>query len=157
MRGVISLRRGDEQTVNTEFPALIYTHSTERIEPTRHYPVLNYSLAMNNKQLIEFFVGLDWEVDGKQHKGGYLMNNKGGYPLNNMERWNQPITSKRIESMENSHKDTFDSTVDTRIDFMNHTLNLHFIQVVPYPNTTSTMCVCVLVMDFILLNIVFNR
>jgi hypothetical protein len=82
---------------------LIYTHSTERTEPIRQYPVLNYSLAVGNKQLIKFFAGLDWEVDVKQYKGGYLMND--------IERWNQPITRDRIESMD-------------------HSLHLQFIEVV---------------------------
>lgn len=134
MRGIITMKRGYKDTINTEFPALIYTHSTERINTTRSFPVMNYDLVLNNPNIIEYVRGLKWDIDIIRYKDGFLMND--------MIRWNQPITLSRIEIMEKVHLGETDCTFNERYQFIKGSFDLHYLTQVLFPGTKYLMFQC---------------
>ena len=140
MEGVVSMRRGFQETVQVELPKMIHNHSSLRICPRREFPVLNINNALSNECFMQYYALFDWTVDCCTSDHSLLVNSE--------HRLSQPITPERIQTMRNSLNGVFEDDFTKRSDMVQSCKDIHIVRYTQIPETNGNhhhlgmMCVC---------------
>ena len=133
--GMITLKKSYDQFLKAEFPKLIYTCSTERVGPERNFPVMHWDKFSQNHRFLNFWNELDYNLDVKKYKGGYL--------INDMHCLTTPITQDDINKYEKTLKGEFELGYESRNEFLNRARRFHHVTWEAHPTKVGvSYCSC---------------
>jgi hypothetical protein len=144
--GVMNTEGSYEAMLCVEFPKMIFHYSNERVEPKRHYPIMDPAIAHREKEFVGqsntyyhlFKIGRDCvECCHKKSPTGGKM-----YYANDLSDLCKPIPTERIHQYEETLQGTSELDFTQRNEFAKRGSALHLLHWVQHPQSGVDMVVC---------------
>ena len=137
LAGRIEMRRPFGTFCNIELPKLVYFNSERSVGIERPLPIMNSTIASEDKHFTRFYKVFDKSIDIHE-----LTYRKGHYLVNGLENVGNPITEDRIGQWAKAIKGEFEKSYEHRKELVENASQFHLIIKMVHPIKKCPIFVC---------------